>query len=295
VSGGVFYIRLMDLPAAYVRRRTGSAEYRRAAGIRLHVRDTGKRDAPALVLLHGFGSSLQTWDGWAARLEARFRVIRYDLPGFGLTGPDPNGDYSDRRGLQIQLALMDDLGLERASVIGNSLGGKLAWKFAAAHAPRVDRLVLISPDGFASPGFRYGERPNVPFVVRLMPYFLPRAILRTTLAAAYGDPARLTDATVTRYWEMMRAPGNRSAIVARLEQVMLTDPVPILNGIAAPTLLLWGEKDRMIPVANAADYLRAIPGAKLVTLPGLGHVPFEEAPDATIAPVLDFLTDSPKP
>ena len=124
-----------------------------------------------------------------------------------------------------------------------------------------------------------------------MPFFLPRSLLRKTLQAAYGDPARLSDATVTRYWEMMRAPGNRAAIVARLEQVMLADPVPMLQRITAPTLLLWGEKDRMIPLANAADYLRALPRARLVTLAGLGHVPFEEAPDLSIPSVLAFLAE----
>jgi pimeloyl-ACP methyl ester carboxylesterase len=282
----------MERSEMRARQRIGSADYMQLAGIRLHVKDTGPRDAPALVLLHGFGASLQTWDGWAALLESDFRVIRYDLAGFGYTGPDPTGDYSDRRALQIQLALMDALGLERASLIGNSLGGKLAWKFAAAYASRVDRLVLIAPDGFASPGFRYGQAPRVPFAVRLMPFFLPKTLLRTTLAAAYGDPARLTEATVSRYYDMMCAPGNRNAIVARLGQVMLTDPVPELEKITAPTLLLWGEKDRMIPVANAKDYLRAIPGATLVKLPGLGHVPFEEAPQASIGAVRRFLTEA---
>ena len=290
MPGGPFYIRAMEHPALQVRRGRNPADYRLVAGIRLHLRDTGPRDAPALILLHGFGASLHTWDAWAAKLDTRFRVIRYDLPGFGLTGPDPTGDYSDRRGLQIQLALLDDLGLQRANLIGNSMGGKLAWKFAAAYPARTDKLVLISPDGFASSGFRYGVKPKVPFAIRLMPFFLPRAILRTTLAAAYGDPARLTEATVTRYWNMMRAPGNRAAIVARLEQVMLTDPVPILKKITAPTLLLWGEKDRMIPIANAADYLGAMPNAKLVTLPGLGHVPFEESPEGSIGALLGFLS-----
>ena len=289
VSAGMSYDRTMGQVAAQAGSRRGIAEYRLAAGLRLHLKDTGPRDAPALILLHGFGSSLQTWDGWAARLETQFRVIRYDLAGFGLTGPDPGGDYSDSRALAIQLALMDGLELARATLIGNSLGGKLAWKFAAFHAGRVDRLVLISPDGFASPGFRYGVKPRVPFAVRLMPFFLPRSVLRTTLRAAYGDPARLTEAVVTRYWEMMRAPGNGAAIVARLGQVMLADPVPILRRIEAPTLLLWGEKDRMIPPSNAAGYLRAIPDARLVTLPGLGHVPFEEAPEASISAVLAFL------
>ncbi len=263
--------------------------YVQAAGIRLHVRDSGPRDAPAVILLHGFGSSLLTWEPWAERLSTDHRVIRFDLPGFGLTGPDPTGDYSDRRSLEVIAALMDQLGVERASFVGNSLGGKVAWNFAAQNPGRVDRLVLVSPDGFASPGFEYGKQPSVPLVVRLLPYVLPRALLRMSLAPAYGDPGNLSEDVVTRYRDMMLAPGVRSAMVARLGQVMLEDPRPMLGRIQAPTLLLWGERDAMIPFTNAADYLRAIPHATLVAFPALGHVPFEEAPAESLTPAEDFL------
>lgn len=266
-------------------------DMREVSGIRLHVRDTGPRDAPALVLLHGFGASLHTWEPWAVALSRQYRVIRLDLPGFGLTGPDPTGDYSDARFNQILTALLDQLGVARATLIGNSLGGRLAWMFAAAQPDRVDRLVLISPDGFASPGFEYGRAPKVPAVMRLLPYALPRPMLRASLAPAYADPDRLTAATVTRYNDMMRAPGVRQAILDRTAQVMLQDPTPLLRRIQAPTLLLWGEEDHMIPIRNAADYLAAMPHARLVRLPHLGHVPFEEAPDQALAPVLAFLAE----
>jgi len=264
-------------------------DYRDVAGLRLHLVDSGPRDAPAIILLHGFGSSLETWGAWATRLSAHYRVIRYDLPGFGLTGPDPTGDYSDRRGLQVLAAVMDSLGLRRASLVGNSLGGKLAWSFAAQSPGRVDRLILISPDGFASPGFEYGKSPKVPTSLKLLRLTLPRILVRLSLAPAYGNPSALTPATVTRYRDMMLAPGVRGAMLSRLAQVMLTDPHAELARIQAPTLILWGEQDRMIPFRNAEDYVKAIPHAQLVALPGLGHVPFEEAPDAAYAPVERFL------
>ncbi len=260
-----------------------------ALGVRLRLRDTGPRDAPALILLHGFGASLETWEPWAERLSSRYRVIRFDIPGFGLTGPDPTGDYTDARGVRIIEALMDRLGLKTATIIGNSLGGKLAWMFAAAHQERTARLVLISPDGFASPGFDYDKKPDVPLMVRLLPYVLPRPLLRMSLEPAYADPKKLTEATVTRYRDMMLAPGDRTAMIARMRQVMLHDPIPTLQSIKAPTLLLWGEQDGMIPFDNAADYLRALPHATLVRLPKLGHVPFEEAPEESLKPLLAFL------
>jgi pimeloyl-ACP methyl ester carboxylesterase len=270
-----------------------AGDYIEVAGIRLHVRDAGPRDAPALVLLHGFGSNLQTWDGWVDGLATSHRVIRYDLPGFALTGPDPTGDYSDARGLQVLSALLDRLGIARATLIGNSIGGRLAWKFSAQNPTRVERLVLVSPDGFASPGLDYGRKPHVPAYFRLLRYALPKAMVQANLARAYGDPSALSDQTVTRYWDLMRAPGVRAAMIACLEQAVLEAPEPLLRQIQAPTLLVWGEKDAMIPVANAADYLRTLPDSTLVRLPGLGHVPQEEAPTLSLAPVLSFLDAAP--
>jgi pimeloyl-ACP methyl ester carboxylesterase len=174
-------------------------------------------------------------------------------------------------------------------LVGNSMGGRLAWMFASAFPGRVEKLVLISPDGFASAGFAYGRAPDVPLMLRLLPYTLPKFMLRATLAPAYAHQRLLTDEVVTRYWDFMRAPGVRRAIVDRTAQTILQDPIPLLRKIQAPTLLLWGEDDAMIPIANAADYVAALPNCKFVRLTGLGHVPQEEAPAASLAPVLDFL------
>jgi pimeloyl-ACP methyl ester carboxylesterase len=267
------------------------SEFLSVAGIRLHVRDTGPRDAPAVILLHGLGSSLHTWEAWAVALSPRFRVVRYDLPGFGLTGPDPTGDYSDTRSAAVLAGLMDALSIQRASLIGNSMGGKLAWQFAALHPDRVDKLILVSPDGFASPGFEYGRPAKVPVVARVLPYVLPTWLLRMNLVPAYGDASRLTDATVARYRDMLLAPGDRLALLARTAQVLLQPPEPMLRRIDAPTLLVWGEKDRLIPISNAQDYLKDVAHSRLVTLAGLGHVPQEEDPAASLPVIEAFLAE----
>jgi pimeloyl-ACP methyl ester carboxylesterase len=258
-------------------------------GVRLHVRETGPAKGPAVILLHGFGSSLQTWDAWALALQDQFRVIRIDLPGAGLTGGDPSGDYSDLRGVQLLLELMDQLGLDKASVVGHSMGGRLAWRLAAEQPQRVARLVLVAPDGFASPGFEYGKPPEVTAVVKLMRFVLPKAVLRMSLEPAYADPKLMTPEVVSRYWDLMRAPGVRPALIQRMQQLVLQDPVPLLKRITAPTLLLWGDKDAMIPVANAQDYLRAVAGSRLVTFPGVGHLPHEEAPAVSVPALRAFL------
>jgi pimeloyl-ACP methyl ester carboxylesterase len=275
-----------SLEALYLR---SPADMIDVAGTRLDVRDSGPKDAPAILLLHGFGSSLHTWEDWSGPLSVDHRVIRLDLPGCGLSPPDPTGDYTDARSIAVLLALMDRLGVAKASVVGNSMGGRIAWTFAAEHPERVDKLILISPDGFESPGFEYGRKPDVPSTVRLMRYVLPKPLVKMSLAPAYGDPKVMTDDLATRYYDLMRAPGVRDAMIARMEQSMRFDPVPRLERIRAPTLLLWGEEDRMIPFANAADYVKAIPGAKLVPLPGVGHLPQEEAPQRSLEIVRDFL------
>jgi pimeloyl-ACP methyl ester carboxylesterase len=280
-----------DLPRTKLERKYGVTpeDYVTVAGVRLCVRISGPEGAPVVVLLHGFGSSLQTWDAWAASLAGHFRVIRYDLPGFGLTGTDPTGDYSVARGVAVLTALLDELHVARASLVGNSMGGMLAWQFAAAHPDRVDKLVLVSPDGFASPGFEYGKAPDVPLLLSALPYTLPRFMLRMSLAPAFADPAHLTDALVTRYWDMMRAPGVRRSIAPRTAQTILVEPGPVLARVKAAALLLWGERDGMIPIANSADYIKDMPNARLVKLPGVGHVPQEEAPEESLLPVIDFL------
>ncbi len=293
VAGLAFWAWTPDLPRALLEKRylAKPTDMVEVAGTHLHVRDTGPREAPAIVLLHGFGASLHTWEPWANALEATHRVVRFDLPGSGLSGPDPTGLYTEARNLELLAALLDRLGLRSAALVGNSIGGRIAWRFAAAYPARVTKLVLVSPDGFASPGFAYGKPHAVPVAIEAMRFALPAFLLRMSLAPAYGDPAAMTDELAKRYHDLMRAPGARAAMIARLRQTVLADPAPLLPRIAAPVLLVWGEKDAMIPVANAQDYLRLLGNARLVTFPDLGHVPHEEAPARTLAPVAAFLKE----
>ena len=260
---------------------------------RLHVRDTGPKDAPAAVLIHGFGASLHTWESWAKVLSGDLRVIRFDLPGSGLSAPDPAGDYSDARSMALLIALMDQLGVQRAHLVGHSIGGRIAWTFAARHPERVGRLVLVAPDGFASSGFEYGKAPEVPAMLAAMRYVLPKPLLRMNLQPAYANPGFLTDELTTRYHDLMLAPGARDAMLARLRQTVLIDPLPLLKTISAPTLLVWGERDAMIPFENSAEYLKAVPDVRRIAVPEVGHLPQEEAPAAAIEAVHAFLRAGP--
>ena len=259
------------------------------AGTNVHYRDSGSKTLPALVFLHGFGSSLHTWDEWSKTLEHNYRVIRLDLPGFGLSGENDDNDFSDSHDLAVIMGLLDQLGVRKASFIGNSLGGKLAWRIASTYPERIEKLVLISPDGFASEGFDYDKQPKPSFMLSAMTLALPKPLLKMSLVPAYADTNSLTTAMVDRYHDLMCAPGVRKSIVARFNQTLLKNPVPLLQTIQADTLLMWGEHDAMIPVANATDYINTIPNSHLTVLPNVGHLPQEEQPQLGLAALQKFL------
>ena len=264
---------LEQLKAKYAQ---APSAFKTIAGTHVHYRDSGTKTAPVLVFLHGFGSSLHTWDEWSKTLEQNYRVIRLDLPGFGLSGENEENDFSDSHDLAVILGLLDKLDIPKASFIGNSLGGKLAWRIASDYPERVEKLVLISPDGYASEGFDYDKQPEPSFMLSAMTIALPKPLLKMSLAPAYADPSSLTPTMVDRYHDLMCAPGVRKSIVARFNQTVLKDPAPLLKSIQADTLLLWGENDAMIPIANASDYLNVIPKVRLDVLPNTGHLPQEE-------------------
>jgi pimeloyl-ACP methyl ester carboxylesterase len=280
-----------DVPRASLEARylDSPADLRSVGPWQLHVRQSGPPDAPAVVLLHGFGSSLQTWDVWAKGLATTHRVVRIDLPGSGLSPPDPAHDYRDERSLDMLMALMDSLGLQRTSLVGHSMGGRIAWTFAAKFPERVDKLVLVAPDGFASFGFEYGKPMDVPATLGLMRHVLPKPLLRMNLQSAYARPEALSDAATTRYHDLILAPGARQAMLDRLRQTVLQEPVPLLRQIKAPTLLVWGEADAMIPLSNAQDYLQALQSSRLVSWPQVGHLPQEEAAELSLQAVTEFL------
>ena len=280
-----------DLGVAELQKRYSSTSNNvvNVDGMRIHYKDTGPQDAPVLLFLHGFGSSLQTWDVWAGSLEQKYRVIRLDLPGFGLTGPSPSNDYSELNDVNTLTQFVDKLGVSELSVIGHSMGGKIAWTFAAAHPDRVKALVLMAPDGFPQPE-AIGTKPYaMPAIMGLMKYCLPSYAVRKSIEPAFADASALDDKMVSRYHDMLRAPGVRAAILERGNQTIYTDPVPRLKKIKAPTLLLWGEEDKMIPSSNATSYAGVLAQSQTVFIPKLGHLLHEEQADIGLAQLVDFL------
>ncbi len=261
-------------------------------GMQVHIRDEGPRDDPRpMVLLHGTSASLHTWDGWVEALKGMRRVIRLDLPGFGLTGPQPEGDYSIAAYTRFVLDLMDVLGVRECVLGGNSLGGNIAWETAVAAPHRVVALVLVDAGGYplVSRSMPLGFRMAcIPVLRNLLEWILPRAVIESSLRNVYGNPAKVTRELVDRYYALALRAGNRRALVQRLEMPVIDNARAIQN-LKLPVLVLWGGQDRLIPPDNASRFARDIGGSKLVVFEELGHVPHEEDPERTVAAVKAFL------
>lgn len=258
------------------------------AGTRVRVREEGPENAPPLILVHGFVYSLETWDGWAKTLSGDYRVIRYDLLGHGLTGPDPQKRYSPQERALFMGELLDALGIESAYVAGNSLGGLAAWRFAAMQPERVRGLILVSSGAYSVNGV--SDTPVAP--PKAMELFLktaPEASIRLTAERIFADDSKITEDRLVLLRDMMRRRGNGEAFIESIKEFTLPDPTPDLAKITAPTLILWGSEDILIPVEQGRRLEADIAGARLIVYDGVGHVAQEEAPDATAHDVAAFL------
>ncbi|MHA6287650.1 alpha/beta fold hydrolase [Maricaulis sp. CAU 1757] len=259
-------------------------------GVTARVRVEGPADADTVLMIHGFSHSLESWDGWAAALSADYRVVRMDLPGHALTGPDPLRRYSVEDTVEFTAALMDRLEIEQAHLVGNSLGGLVAWKLAQDWPQRVSSLVLVAPGGFSINGVT--EEPvDVPMGVRFFMTQAPQPLVAGATQILFGDAERMPEGMDARVYQLMREPGVGEALVERLEMFTLPAPEADLRQVRAPTLILWGSEDRMIPFEHAARFEDAMPDARVVRLEGLGHVPHEEAPVLSLEPVRAFLAE----
>jgi pimeloyl-ACP methyl ester carboxylesterase len=263
----------------------------------VHLRDEGPRDDPLpVVLIHGTTGSLHTWEGWVRGLKGQRRVISFDLLGFGLTGPATGayaaGGYRGDAYARFVLDLLDHLQVKQAVLGGNSLGGEVAWRAAVMAPDRVQSLVLVDAAG---PPFTPDAMPlgwvvaRTPVLGRVTEWILPRSLVAQGLASVYGDPAKVTPELVDRYFELTLREGNRRALRARLQVMVIGENAERISTIRQPTLLIWGGRDRIFDLGVARAFEQAIQGSRLVVFDALGHVPHEEDPAASLVPVREFL------
>jgi pimeloyl-ACP methyl ester carboxylesterase len=260
---------------------------------RAHYRVRGPADAPALVLLHGSNSSLFDWEPWSKILSDKFCVISVDLPGHGLTGAVANADYSEQGMTVFVKAFADKLGLGPFAIGGNSLGGGVAARFAELYPDRVTRLILVDAVGMQS---QFGDRIPLAFRLARTPVFnrfllhiTPRSLVVEGLNDAVERKAILTDRMIDQYWDFARMTGSRQATVARFRLPSDDFVRDHIGAIKAPTLILWGEEDRLILAAAAHAWAKAVPGSKLIVYPRTGHLPMEEAATESAGDVRAFL------
>jgi pimeloyl-ACP methyl ester carboxylesterase len=276
-------------------------------GMAVHYRDEGVRtDSEPIVLLHGTSASLHTWDGWAAELSKTRRVIRFDLPGFGLTGPyagqwaqnSEDGRYTALNYAKFVVATLDALGVTQPVVLGgNSLGGQIAWETAdllrSTQPARVAKLILVDSAGY---DFKAIDMPmafeaaEIALLSPITENTLPRFVIERDVRSVYGDPSKVTPQLVDLYYELALREGNRRALGLRMREPRAVAPERIAK-ISQPTLIIWGGQDRLIPPPYAAQFAKDIKGSKLVMFDKLGHVPQEEDAAQTVAAVQAFLAN----
>jgi pimeloyl-ACP methyl ester carboxylesterase len=299
-------LRTPDTDVAEMRAKHGAAPSQFVdigGGVTVHLRDEGPRDAPAIMLLHGSNADLHTWEPWVQALKGQYRVIRFDQVGHGLTGPDPKDDYSTANFVADIGAVADKLGLSTFIIGGNSMGGKHALAYAIAHPERLTGLVLV--DGSGGPMLKLARAEkeeekkgggNIGFTIARMPginrlaeQITPRFLIRQSLEQSVSVKSVASEATVDRYCELLRYPGNRRATLTRFSQPY--DPLAAedIAAVKVPTLILWGEEDRVIPVEAGYWLEETIPGSKLVVYPRIGHLPQEEAVEATLGDLQPWL------
>jgi pimeloyl-ACP methyl ester carboxylesterase len=262
-------------------------------GMEVHFRDEGSSsDSIPIVLIHGTGASLQTFDGWTSTLSKDRRVIRMDLPGYGLTGPFPDRDYSIENYVSFLKQFLDSMGIETCVLAGNSLGGGIAWRFTSKYPETVKRLILIDSTGYPDEAESLPiafEVAKIPIVKNLFKFITPRLVARSSLENVYSDKTKVTDELVDRYFDLTLREGNREAFVDRFEAKKDTTAYRKIREITQPTLILWGEDDRLKPIESAYRFHSDLPNDTLVILPNLGHVPMEEDPEESLKPVLTFV------
>jgi pimeloyl-ACP methyl ester carboxylesterase len=261
-------------------------------GMQVHYRDEGK--GFPIVLVHGTASSLHTWNDWTTALTKTNRVIRMDLPAFGITGPNANAEYSIKSYTDFLEKLLTKLNVYKFHLAGNSLGGNIAWNYAAEYPDKVEKLIVVDASGLptnkAQPAIF--KMAKTPVLNSLFLYVTPKFFIKKNMEEVYADKEKITDELITRYHKMALRVGNRQAFIDRAKtDFKLGEKANYdkLKSIETPTLLLWGAQDTWIPLDNGKRMDSIMQQSTLVVLENSGHVPMEENPPESLAVVNEFL------
>lgn len=261
----------------------------------VHYRDEG--EGFPIVLIHGTAASLHTWDAWTDELKKTNRVVRMDLPAFGITGPNKNADYSIEAYTTFLHSFLEELGLEKFHIAGNSLGGNIAWNYTADYPNKVEKLILVDASGLPTNKSQPAifKMAKTPILNSLFLYITPRFLIKKNIEEVYEDDSKITDELINRYHKMALRVGNRKAFIDRAKTDFKLDTqvnLEKLKSIQTPTLLIWGAKDLWIPLANGIRMNEILVNSKLEVLENSGHVPMEENPIESLKLMNEFLFTS---
>jgi pimeloyl-ACP methyl ester carboxylesterase len=259
----------------------------------VHYRDEGNpSDTLPLILIHGTGSSLHTFDGWVEILKNKKRIIRMDIPGFGMTGPFPHHSYTINNYVTFIEHFLEAMKIKKCILGGNSLGGNIAWQFTVKNPEKIEKLILIDAAGYPMQSTSVPiafQVAHIPVLKNILTFITPRFIAKSSVENVYNDKTKVTEEIVDRYFKLTLRAGNRQALVDRQMVLIDTSNLPQIKAIQQSTLVLWGEQDLLIPTKSAYRFHNDLPNDTLVLLKNIGHVPMEESPRESLIPLLHFL------
>ncbi|NND53951.1 MAG: alpha/beta hydrolase [Gammaproteobacteria bacterium] len=301
IVGGLAVIGLLiglwmyrDIPRDELEARyaNDASRFMNVAGARLHYRDEGPRDGPAVLLIHANFASLLGWEPWVDALKDKYRVVRFDMTSHGLTGPDPTGDYTLERTLELTEKFIDAVGLEKFSIGGTSLGGTMAVLYTAKYPERIDNLILLSPGSLEGKERKDSDRGEIPDAAYALKYIMPRALPEFMLTSGFSDDSKLSTELVDQWFELWRLEGQREAQLDRLKYYDSGDIESVFRSVSRPVLLLWGEDNQTAVFEQHEEVIELLSGAPSINFfsyPGVGHMAVQEAGDRIAIDVRRFL------
>lgn len=268
------------------------------SGARAHYRMQGNTNGQTLLLLHGSNASLHTWEPWVTQLSDDFFMVTVDLPGHGLTGPVPSDDYSYQGMVKFVKEFTEALDIKNFILGGNSMGGGVTLAYTLQYPDDPTHLILVDAGGTQLPTPPQGE-VDYPLAFELagrwysswiIEYITPRNLASEGLFASVSVKDIVTEDMVDRYWELARHPGSRRATGIRFAGYREAGrrDLPV-EGIALPTLIIWGDEDKLIPVELGYALDSRIPNSELKVFDGVGHLPMEEVAEESAEAVRAFL------
>lgn len=284
-----------DLPLSELKQKytNTESEFVEIDGMQVHYRDEGNTlDSIPVLLIHGTGASLHTWEGWVRELKGNHRIITFDLPAYGLTGPNSQGDYSQDYYVSFVDKLLRKLSVKKCVLGGNSLGGSVTWAYSLEHPERVQKMILVDAGGYPMTSKSVPiafQLARMPILSSLFKYVTPRSIIEKSVHNVYVHDERITDKLIDRYYDLALREGNRKAFIERLKISIISDKYLKIKTLTIPTLIIWGQQDGLIPLTVGEQFHQDLVNDTMIVFKDLGHTPMEEDPENTVKVVKYFL------